>query len=423
MAIRNSVFDTIINSEDEMINQAKIKRGQACVYLRAYIMIRLLLFEEVVISDSSINLNRALRTLILKDEGKGKYNLKGLPPKDEFSKLIEKGNIKLAARDIYKGNFSERLREAQNNKKRVDLPSKEYTELIDELCKKDDNIYWWNADEVSQKFTQKFRGELKEEFSREINIFLRDLSDRLSDHETLTYNMVKNEVLNRNYKEKSDEYQIVRGMLREAYDYNIPEVLKLDYFRLFNSSPRIKKKYNFEMEFAKKYEIPWNYSFNMYAFALFPVNELEFVFGTDKYICYKKAMEDYRKGIIGFEGFLVSLENYLGLLDKMLVDYYGIKYIEHKSKNIRVQIREYIVSNHPAILVTQAIVGVSGIAETIYDLKSNFYINGAKTLLTAILPNIIYKTYGHHVALPEIDHAIVKLDNSNKNSILKSEVK
>lgn len=408
MAIRNSVFDTMINSEDEMIKQAKINRREACVYLRAYIMIRLLLFDEVVISDSSINLNRALRTLILESEGKGKYNLKGLPPKDEFGKLIEKGNIKLAARDIYKGNFSERLREAQNNKKHVDLPSEEYTKLIDELCKKEENIYWWNADKVSQKFTQKFRKELETEFSREINIFLRELSDCLSDYETLTYNMVKNEVLNRNYKEKSEEYQIVRRMLREAYDYNIPDVLDLDYFRLFSTSPRIEKKYNFEMEVAKKYEIPWKYSFNMYAFALFPVNQLEDVFDTSEYICYKKAMEDYGKGIIGFEEFLVSLENYLDLLDKMLVNYYGLKYIGHKPKNIRVQIQEYLVSDKPAILVTRALLGAYGIAERIYDLKSDFYVNGLKILLTVILPNIIYKSYEYHVALPKIDHAIVK---------------
>lgn len=411
MEIKNCVFDTMLNSEDEMIKQANIKREQACVYLRAYIMIRLLLFDEVVVSDSSINLNRALRTLILEEEGGGKYNLNGLPWKDEFSKLIEKGHIKLAARDIYKGNFSERLREAQNNKKHVDLPSEKYTKLIDELCNKDDNIYWWNAEKVSQKFTQKFRDNLKTEFSREINIFLRELSNCLSDYETLTYNMVKNEVLNRNYTEKSNEYQIVRSMLREAYDYNIPDVLGLDYFRLFNSSPRIEGKYNFEIEFAKKYEIPWKYSFNMYAFALFPVNELEFVYEADKHKRYKKAMKDYEKGLIGFEEFLVSLENYLEFLDNILVDKYGNKYIGHKPKNLRVQIQQYIASNSNIILVTRALVGAYGLAETICDLTSDFKFNAGKFFLTTILPNILFKANDHHVALPEIDHAIVK---SNK---------
>ena len=120
MSMNNAVFDAITNSEDEMITRAKIDKKQACIYLRAYIIIRLLFFDEFVISDSSINLNRALRTLIsTKEGGSGIYDLKKVPQAD-FGKLLESGLIKLAARDIYKGNFSERLRIAQNDKEYVD---------------------------------------------------------------------------------------------------------------------------------------------------------------------------------------------------------------------------------------------------------------------------------------------------------------
>ena len=159
------------------------------MYLRAYMIIRLLFFKEFVISDSSINLNRALRTLILSGEGNnGDYDLRKLPHAD-FGALIEEGGIKLAARDIYKGSFSESLRIAQNNKKHVDKPSEEYTRLIDGLCK-EENIYWWNAEKVSHEFTEKIRDALKKEFSAPINAYLKELSYRLSDEEILTYDIM-----------------------------------------------------------------------------------------------------------------------------------------------------------------------------------------------------------------------------------------
>lgn len=192
MAIRDAVFDSITNSEDKMIQRFKIRRRDACLYLRAYMMIRLFLFEEFVISDSSINLNRALRTLILEEEGKNeygkrKYDLRNLPPAD-FGELIKDGSIKLAARDIYKGNFSDALRNAQGNKTRVDLPSEKYTRMIDEFCK-EENIYWWNADVIAQMFTTKIKDSLRDsmemQHSDKVNVFLRDLSDRLSSQEIL----------------------------------------------------------------------------------------------------------------------------------------------------------------------------------------------------------------------------------------------
>lgn len=136
MAGKNSVFDSITNSEDEMIKRAGILKSQACVYLRAYMIIRLLFFKEFVISDSSINLNRALRTLILSGEGNnGDYDLRKLPHAD-FGELIEDGGIKLAARDIYKGSFSESLRIAQNNKNMSISPVKNTRDLLTGFVKK-----------------------------------------------------------------------------------------------------------------------------------------------------------------------------------------------------------------------------------------------------------------------------------------------
>lgn len=419
MEFKYSVFDTMLNSEDEMIKQANINKGQACVYLRAYIMIRLLLFGEIVVSDSSINLNRALRTLILENEGKGEYDLSGLPTNDKFDELIEKGYIKLAVRDIYKDNFSESLRVLQNNKKHIDLPSEKYTRHIDEICKNGDNIYWWNAEEVSKNFTKNIRDKLKTQFSPEINIFLRGISDSLREYDTLTYNKVKNEVLNRGYKENSDEYQIVRGMLRDAYDYNVPEVLRMNYFRSFNRSSQIKIKYDLEIEFAKKYEIPWEYSLNMYAFALLPVNHLEIIFKTDEFKSYIKAMKDYNKDSISFEEFLTPLTNYIDFLDRMLVDLYGNKYITRKYQNVIFRFKEYYVAQKPVMLTANALFSVYSIVGMINDFIPNPEImNGIAILLSIIVPNFVKKTLENKIALPKIDHAIVKLEKPKTNNIL-----
>lgn len=410
MMIKNSVFDSITNSEDEMIKRANIKRSQACVYLRAYIIIRLLFFDEFIISDSSINLNRALRTLIDRDEGKGHYDLRKLP-KADFEKLIRDGSIKLAARDIYKNDFFSSFSDTQRNKKHVDLPGKNYIGLMNDLCNdlREEDIYWWNAEQISQMFTRNIRKELETEFSDDVNLFLRGLSNRLSGYDTLTYNMVKNEAL-KNCKETSEEYQIVRKMLRDSYDYNVPKALKTDYLRLFSSPLRTIKKSNSEMYLAEQYDMPWKYSFNIYAFALLSVKNLKNIKRHMESIRYREAILQYTNGTISFEKFLEILEAYLDLLDDIFTEIYGKKYGESSPQNIVVRIKEYTISKHPAILTLQGLVWAYGALTTLVDLNTNIRLNGMELLLTTILPHIIFKTYDHFTALPPIDHAIIKLE-------------
>lgn len=408
MSGKNSVFDSITNSEDEMIKRAGISKSQACVYLRAYMIIRLLFFKEFVISDSSINLNRALRTLILSGEGNnGDYDLRKLPHAD-FGELIEEGGIKLAARDIYKGSFSESLRIAQNNKKHVDKPSEEYTRLIDGLCK-EENIYWWNAEKVSHEFTEKIRDALKKEFSAPINAYLKELSHRLSDEEILTYNMVKNEVL-KTYKETSEEYQIVRTMLRDAYDYNIPEALELSYFRFFNSPLQLIKKREFEINIKEEYEIPWKYSFNTYAFALLPVYDLKFIWASSEYGRYEKAMSEYVNGSGSFHSFLSSLESYLGLIDRVLVSLYNNKYIENEPKNMVARFREYKNTTDPVAVTVEMGQKVYDAAGTAADIIMNPFTGILKLALTNLFPNLIVKKREEAAVMPEIKHAVIKID-------------
>lgn len=407
MAIKDAIFDSITNSEDKMIERFKIQRGEACMYLRAYIMIRLLFFEEFVISDSSINLNRALRTLILPDEGKNKYDFRKLPPAD-FGELIKNGTIKLAARDIYKGSFSKNLRDAQNNKERVDKPSEKYTRMIDEICN-EENIYWWNEDIVSQTFTTKIREKLNEQYSEEINLFLRDLKNRLSTYEKLEYNIVKNEAL-KTHEETSEEYRILYDMLRDSYDYNIPEYFEMDYLKRFNGFQQRVKKHNFELNPPEQYDIPWRYSFNAYAFALLPADYLKIAWGSGEYIRYKAAMSQYMKDPSSINQFLVSLQDYLDFIDHLLVPFYNNRYGSAVSNNTILRFKEYKNGADLMAITIDAGVRAYGAVDALTNIFSDPVSGLLELGLTNILPSIIKKGYEHYTALPPIKHAIIKLD-------------
>ena len=407
MAINDAIFDSITNSEDKMIERFKIPRSQACIYLRAYIMIRLFFFEEFVISDSSINLNKALRTLILQDEGKNKYDLRHLPPAD-FGELINSGSIRLAARDIYKGSFSNSLRNAQNNKKGVDFPSKKYTELIDEICK-EKYIYWWNEDRVSYMFTKKIRENMEQQYSDEINYFLRNLSNRLSNKEILTYNMVKNEAL-KMCKETSEEYKILYDMLRDAYDYNIPEFFNMDYLKRFNGFKQSVEKHNIKINPPELYDIPWRYSFNAYAFAQTPVEYLSIAWESGPYNRYKMAKLQYIEDKISMSQFLASLQDYLDYIDHLLVPFYNSRY--KVSKNIIMRFKEYKNGVDLFAITIETGAWAYGVADALSNIIAapDPTIGIVKLVLANIFPSIVLKGYESYTALPPIKQAIIKMD-------------
>lgn len=413
MVIYNSsIFDPITNSEDAMIMQAHISKGQAASYLRAYIIIRLLFSHEFVITDSSICLNRALRMLILKEEGGLHYDDRMLADAD-FAQLIEDGTIKLASRDDYKGDFSKNLkslRNVQNSKKHVTLPSEKYVDFLDGIYK-EENIYWWNTDEVSKMFTKNIREGLETEFSDEVNVFLRELRYCLRDEELLTYDLVKKEALKRRSK-NSEEYKIVHGLLRESYDYNIPRVLGLEYLKFFNNTPRVIEKDNFEINKAEEYVIPWPYGFNLYAFSLVPAQWLKIFWKSSEYIRYEKAMSQYRMGLISFGVFLDALKDYLYYIDQFITPLYNDnKHIVDTPKNLMVRFQEIKDGKHPIIVTTAAGLWIKNAITTGYDLFSDLTIaNAIKFALMTMLPSMVFKVYDHFTAFPKIDHAIMKLD-------------
>lgn len=408
MAIRDAVFDSITNSEDKMIQRFNIRKSEACLYLRAYMMIRLFFFEEFVISDSSINLNRALRTLILEEEGWNKYDLRNLPPAD-FGELIKDGSIKLAARDIYKGSFSDALRNAQKNKTRVDLPSEKYTRMIDEICK-EENIYWWNADVIAQMFTTKIKDSLRDsmemQHSDKVNVFLRDLSDRLSSQEILTYNFVKNVAL-KTHEETSEEYRTLYDMLRNSYDYNIPEYFQMKYLKQFKGFQQTLKKHKFEINLPEQYDISWKYSIDAYAFAMAPISYLKSAWSSGEYQCYKSARLQYMDGQISFSRFIVTWQDYMAYLDNLLVPYYNKG---NGSKNIILRFKEHKNAADVLALTVEVGVWMHDAADVIFNIVLNPIAGILNLVLTNIFPSIVSKVHERHTALPPIEHAIIKLD-------------
>ncbi len=403
----NAVFDSIINSEDEMIKRANITKAEACVYLRAYIIINLFFFKELVISDTSINLNQALRTLILCKEGERVYDLRRCATAD-FDWLISEGYIKLAARDIFRGNISESLREAQKKNKNVEKPSLKYSKFIDQICK-DDNIYWWNASEISSIFTAKIRKELETSYSDDINLLLRKLREKLSDKEALTYNMVKNVALEE-HNEKSEFYQIVRGMLRSSFDYNIPEYLKLDYSRqFFNYDTQPTKKFDLEIDITSKYEISCSYDFSIFGFASFPAKHLLYAWETKEYLEFESQMQQFRNGIVNINALWISIEKYLSVINELVVDRYNFKYSEHKQGitfNPKAILHTYNFKKKPVVASMDIANKGWGIADTAIGVMTN-----PISIIAKLITSVISSSMNKMTAPPrEIKQAIVKLD-------------
>lgn len=409
----NAVFDSIVNSEDEMLKCVDLRKSQACIYLRAYIIVRLIFFRQFVISDSAVNLNRAFRTLLLTGEGEGHYDLSPLPSAD-FEWLVREGFIRFAARDIYKGNFSERLRVAQQNKIKVDLPSKEYSYLIGQIHK-DENTYWWSLDEVSEMFTSKFKDELNNRLlrwdsvdSNKVKSTLSELSKSLVDEETITYNMVKAKLLKK-CSEKSFEYQIVRDMLRRSYDYNVPEVLNLDYSRFFTSNDSLVS--DIISPLSEEYEIPWSYAFNQYGFAAFPAKDLKDIWKTKEYSEYEKQMHLFREDKATIDSLWYSIEKYLKVINDHIVDSYNTKdnhnkfTTSHKLDDIRVLLHSFVSEGHPITVsfkLYEDLVKVSSLEK-----------NPLLITVNSIMPSATRKVSGKIAKPPNyIKHAIIKVDKT-----------
>lgn len=116
--------------------------------------------KKLVITDTALNLNRAFRTLIYKNEGEEYY-------KEDYYKqyladffwLMKKVYIRVALRDSFDGCFSNLFRESKKNMKHIEFPSEGYIEFIDEICPRE-YVKTYNIHKASMKFSSTFKNEI-----------------------------------------------------------------------------------------------------------------------------------------------------------------------------------------------------------------------------------------------------------------------
>lgn len=417
--MNRALFDSITNSEDEMILRTGIKKYHACTYLRAYIMASLCFEPQLVVSDSAVNLNRAFRTLIDYDEGAGYYKLEYLP-KADFEWLIRNGHIRFAARDTYKGDFSEALRMSQRNMKGVDLPSEKYTKRIDESCS-NEYVYWYNLDDISHRFTSKFKNSIKDEL-QDANILpereklLRKLTYILSDKETITYNGVKS-ILLEDYGEEDAEYKHVRRILRQSYDYNVPELLGLDYcMPLQNTKP--SQSQDWRLKVGAEEVLECDFACSVYGFAELPASHLKYIWESKEYEDYERQINCFRNGTIDLNEYMEALGKYLLRINDVVRDVYTIKnnhndpYKKGKLSSVPIAIRHYCKTDDTSVVIAKLLNG----AWNLYSLGTDLGSAVFDLFFSKFLPNLAKKKNIFPEPPEEINEAIIiqnKAENDN----------
>lgn len=407
-------FDKITNSEDKMIESAGIPRYQGSTYLRAYIMASLCFEPYFVISDTSVNLNRAFRTLVDYNES-GAYKTTDLPEKADFDRLIETGHIRFAARDTFKGNFSDTLRIFEGKpKKKFDLPSEEYIEKITGISS-NDHVYWYNLDKVSHKFTSNFRNAMDKKLYRDADILpehgklLRMLIHRLSGEETFTYKDVT-AILTNEYKltEEDTRYQYIRGLLRQSYDYNVPDSLGLDYCMSLNNILPLGKQ-NWKFELTRETEIDCYFLCNVYGLAALPSSHLEYIWDSTPGRAWQQQLNNFRAGIFDMDKYVETLNNYLLKINDVVADNYPRKNVldhNYKKPNLSrlpLKIYHYVTADDRKMVLAKLASGAWNILRSV--IPPDPLILG--DAIFKILPNLAQKSVDFPQPPSEVRDAII----------------
>lgn len=330
-------------------------------------------------------------------ESEGDYNLDYMP-KADFGDLIREGHIRFATREKFKGNFSEALRVSQQDMQAVDVPSERYTKMIDEICS-NEYVYWYNLDEVSQLFTSKFKDSIREELNQDSPIplkrvkLLRMLNDWSSDKEAIKYRDVKSILLRgREEKdaEKDPEYQYIRRILRQSYDYNVPEVIHADYcMPLRGIQPSRNQDWVLKLDrelFLEPDEC--DLLCNIYGFSELPVNHLQYIWGSSEYENFRRQINRFRAGVIELDEYVISLKKYLLKINEVVRNVYTIKHNENipyekkKLSSIPIRIHHYFKSDDSWVVAAQFANDIRNIA----GLRDNFLISIIQEAFFKALP-------------------------------------
>lgn len=353
------LFDPIINSEDEMIINAGLQKKEflSYIYLRAYIMATLCFTKQLVVTDTAISLNRAFRTLIYNGEESGNYISKKNEYKDlllyptDFSWLIEEGYIRVAARDDFT-KFSDLFEKELKGKKHVDKPSEEYLEWIDKICPRE-RMQKYSKNEAFINFSSTCRKEIDRKLndnniSLEREKLLRNFLYRLSDKETFTYSIAKSILLDDiKLDKKNPEYNFIRSeILRPSYDYNIPNMLKIDYCMSFrNIKPSRKQDWVLDLS-CKKLER--DFDCNVFGLAMLPSRNLKDMWSSNEFENFENKLIALREKSIGLEEYIESLTQYIYKINDVIKNNYSEKTVNTKFK---IEARRYWKTNGKCAII------------------------------------------------------------------------
>ena len=420
--MHNAIFDPITNSEDEMLLRARIHRSYAPTYLRAYIMASLCIQPQFVLSDSAANLNRAFRTLIDVREAKD-YNLDYLP-KADFDLLISEGHIRFAARDNYKGRFSDGLREAQEKMKTVDQPNERYTKHLDEICS-DDQVYWFNLKKISRMFTKNFREGIEKELGksdlspRRARI-IGHLMDRLVGQKTYKYGDIKS-ILLEYVDERDADYRAIRKIMRQAYEYNVPNELDLDYNMyvpskdektLLKQDGRVK----LVQELSREERVQVDFACSVYGFAALRAKSLKQIWASSEYEAFQKQLHAFRNSRVDLDEYLQTLSQYLKVINEYVADdfiqkHYDFRndlYEKGKLSSLLIKVRQYSRGNEPLVVVVKAANDALNVASTAKDiLTTGSLVSPAEGLIFKLLSAYAKKKSTFPELPEEVNEAII----------------
>ena len=400
-----TLFDPIINSEDEMIKNAGLQNAkfQAYTYLRAYIMATLCFTQQVVVTDTAIILNRALRTLIDKDEEGGNYfrdESKYLLYPADFSWLIKKGYIRVAFRDKFE-NFFDLYDNIMLSKKHVDLPlNKKYIKEIDAICPQE-FMKKYNINEASKAFSSLFRNQIYTKMNDE-NILhqrekqLENLIYRLSDKEVFTYNDVKSILIDDIKLDKKDpDYEFIHKILRQSYDYNIPDLLSLDCCTPLRDIKHSQKQ-DWKLDLSCE-KLERDFMCSVYGLATLPVRNLQDIWGSPEFEDFQEKLVCFRKKSIELNEYIESLNKYLLKINDVVRSNYSEK--SKKATGLKVEARRYFKTDGKCFIALKVI-------NDIYD-KCDFPASIEKTILSKILTSIVRKIDNFPDPPEKMDAAII----------------
>lgn len=419
--MHDAIFDPITNSEDEMLLRARFHRSHAPTYLRAYIMASLCIEPQFVLSDSAANLNRAFRTLVDVREAKD-YNLSYLP-KADFDWLISEGHIRFAARDDYKGRFSDGLREAQKKMETVDQPSERYTKRLDEICS-DNQVYWFNLKKISGMFTNNFREGIKKELSSPDLSLRRErmigqLMNRLADQETYKYGEIKS-ILLEWVDEWDEDYQAIRKIMRQAYEYNVPNELGLDYNMYVPSRDAetlLKQGGRLELvqELIREEKVQVDFACSVHGFAVLQAKNLKEIWASSEYEAFQKQLREFRNGTLDLDEYLQTLSQYLQVINEYVArdftqkhyDYRNDLYEKGKLSSLLIKVRQYFKGDEPWAVVVKAANDARNVGGTAEDIFTGSLISPGVGLFFKLLSAYAKKKSTFPELPEEVNEAII----------------